>query len=66
MLLLDERESELVLRILSNALGDLRMTIADTENYAWRQDMKKDEALLKTLIARLERESALAGNRAEL
>jgi hypothetical protein len=66
MLLLDERESDLVLRILSNALGDLRMTIADTENYAWRQDMKKDEELLKTLIARLERETSLAGRRTEL
>jgi hypothetical protein len=56
MLQLDARETELLLGILNNALGDLRMTIADTENFDWRQDMKRDEEVIKGLIARLERE----------
>ena len=59
MLQLDTRESEVVLRILNNALGELRMTIADTENYDWRQDMKQDEEVIKGLIARLERETGV-------
>ncbi|MGE0057026.1 MAG: hypothetical protein AB7P33_16730 [Dehalococcoidia bacterium] len=54
MIQLDDRESELLLQVLRNTLSDLRMTISDTENYDWRQEMKKDEELMKSLIARLE------------
>ncbi len=54
MIQLDDRESELVLQVLRNTLSDLRMTISNTENFDWRQDMKKDEELMKSLIARLE------------
>jgi len=51
---LDDREGQLVLEILRNTLSDLRMTISDTENYDWRQQMKRDEEQIKSLIARLE------------
>jgi hypothetical protein len=51
---LDDREGKLVLDILRNTLSDLRMTISDTENFDWRQQMKGDEATIKSLIARLE------------
>ena len=61
MLQLDQRESEVVLRVLTNVLGDLRMTISNTENYDWRQEMKRDEEVIKNLIGRLERESATSG-----
>lgn len=54
MIQLDEREGQLVLDILRNTLGDLRMTISDTENFDWRQQMKADEETIKTIIARLE------------
>jgi hypothetical protein len=54
MLQLDERESRLVLDILRNVLSDLRMTIVDTENYEWRQSMKREEDSIKQLIGRLE------------
>ncbi len=59
MLQLDQRESEVVLRVLENALGELKMTISNTENYDWRQDMKRDEEIIKGLIARLERETGV-------
>lgn len=52
---LNLEERELLKRILTTYLSNLRMEIADTENYDWRQDMKKDEAVIKVLIARLER-----------
>jgi hypothetical protein len=54
MLELNDSESEMVLRVLRNALSDLRMTIVDTENYEWRQTMKRDEDMMKELIGRLE------------
>jgi hypothetical protein len=54
MLELNDSESEMVLRVLRNALSDLRMTIVDTENYEWRQTMKRDEDMMKQLIGRLE------------
>lgn len=58
MIQLDDRESELLLQVLRNTLSDLRMTISNTENYEWRQQMKKDEELMKSIIARLESEVA--------
>lgn len=61
MVELDQRESELVLRLLKDHLGDLRMTISNTEKYEWRQQMKADEQLMKELIARLE--AAVAAER---
>jgi hypothetical protein len=54
MIQMDDRESALVLDILRNVLSDLRMTIVDTENYEWRQGMKRQEDEIKQLIGRLE------------
>ena len=35
------------------ALSDLRMEVSGTENYDMRQDLKKDEDVLKSIISRL-------------
>jgi hypothetical protein len=51
---LDDRDSQLILEVLRNTLSDLRMTISDTENYDWRQQMKRDEEQIKSIISRLE------------
>lgn len=51
---LHDSERELLLRILQQYLSDLRMEIADTEQYEFRQGLKEDENVIKDLIARLE------------
>ncbi len=54
-LTLQTEEMELLKRVLSLALSDLRMEIADTENYDMRQGLKQDEETLKGILARLEK-----------
>jgi hypothetical protein len=39
--------------VLSSYLSDLRMEIADTEDFSLRERLKGTEALLKRLIAQL-------------
>ena len=53
-LMLDGNEAEVLKRVLSQALSDLRMEISDTENYDMRQGLKRDEETLKSIIARLD------------
>lgn len=53
-LTLTAEEASFLHRILTNYLPGLREEIAGTENYDWRQALKKDEDMLKALIARLE------------
>jgi hypothetical protein len=50
---LDRGEIEVLHRVLNNYLPEFRMTIANTENYEWRQDLKKDEEVIKGLLSRL-------------
>lgn len=59
-LTLQQSEAELLLRILRQYLSDLRMEIADTEQYEFRQGLKQDEAIIKDLIGRLEQGTAQA------
>jgi hypothetical protein len=40
--------------ILTSYLSDLRMEIADTDSYDFRQGLKKREALIKDLLHRLQ------------
>ena len=46
-------EAELLRRVLISYVSDLRMEIADTDNYDMRQGLKSDEEVLKGIIARL-------------
>ena len=39
--------------VLTDHLSDLRMEIADTEDYDMRQDLKREEAVLVGLLAQL-------------
>jgi hypothetical protein len=50
--LTDDEASELR-EVLTSYVSDLRMEIADTDDFALRQRLKATEALLKRLIAQL-------------
>jgi hypothetical protein len=52
-LTLQDSEVQLLERLLTSALGDLRMEITDTEKFEMRESMKKDEEVLKSIIRRL-------------
>jgi hypothetical protein len=39
--------------VLKSYLSDLRFEIGDTEKKTYREDLKKDEAMLKAIIERL-------------
>ena len=58
-LTLQDGEVALLERVLTQALGDMRMEITDTENYDMRQDLKRDEEVLKSIIRRLNPSVAL-------
>ena len=52
-LTLQPRESSLLKQILENYLSDLRMEISNTEDHDLRESLKREEATIKELIARL-------------
>ena len=47
-------EEQTLQRILTNYLGDLRMEIADTENYEYKEGLKDDEEAIKSILTKLE------------
>ena len=51
---LGREEAEALVEILRSYLSDLRLEIGDTKKLAFREDLKKREVLLKSLIERLE------------
>ena len=59
-LILEERDREMLSRVLTNYLGDLRMTIRDTENYSMREEMHRDEDAIKAILETLKAESTPA------
>jgi len=54
-LTLNDDERDLLKRLLESDLGDLRFEIADTDSKSMRDDLKRDEAMLKAILERLER-----------
>lgn len=50
---LTPEEAEVLQKILSIFLSDLRMEIADTDSWEFRQTLKEQEEFLKSLLARL-------------
>jgi hypothetical protein len=48
-------EVTLLTQVLTRALSELREEIAGTDSYDMRQDLKRDEQTLRSLLARLER-----------
>jgi hypothetical protein len=51
---LTDDEVVLLHRVLENYLPALREEVYKTEKFEWRESLKQDEVLLKSLIARLE------------
>jgi hypothetical protein len=51
-------EAELLKTTLTNRLSNLRMEIAGTENFEFRQGLKDDEETIKAILARLDKAEA--------
>ena len=51
---LDAQEANVLLQVLKNYLPGLMSTISNTENFDWRQEMKQDEEVIRSLCGRLE------------
>ncbi len=51
---LSDDDAKALLGVLRECLSDLRMEIADTESFDFRERLKETEALLKRLIGELE------------
>jgi hypothetical protein len=51
---LTQEEAAALSGALSSYLSDLRMEIADTDSMQFREDLKRQEALLSRLLQRLE------------
>jgi hypothetical protein len=52
-LMLNDDELVLLRGLLQRDLADLRAEIGKTENFNMRQDLKRDEERLKSIIARV-------------
>ena len=50
---LSPEDARLLRDVLESYLGDLRMEIAGTESLSFRENLKKTEVLLKSLLLRL-------------
>jgi hypothetical protein len=48
---LTQETAQILERILTSYVSDLRMEIAGTDNYGFRQNLKHEEALLKEMLA---------------
>jgi hypothetical protein len=57
-LTLEDRDRELLTRILTRYLGDLRMEIGDTDSRTMRAEMHKDEDAIKSMLERLASKSS--------
>lgn len=51
---LDPKEQEVLRDLLQNDLSDLRMEVADTDSYDYRQILKEQEEILRRILGRLE------------
>lgn len=50
---LNEEERQTLLEVLNEVLPDLREEVYKTESFDYREQLKRRETLLKTLLARL-------------
>jgi hypothetical protein len=58
---LTQEEVATLSRILSNDVSDLRMEIADTDSWQFRQNLKHEKGLLGKILEQLDTELASAG-----
>jgi DNA-binding MarR family transcriptional regulator len=59
-LTLQPEEATLLKQVLTRFVSDLKMEISNTEKYEMREELKADEATLKSIIERLE-QAGVAG-----
>lgn len=52
-LYLEQRETELLMRLLEHRLEDLQHEIHHTDTRAFKADLKADEALLRGILGKL-------------
>jgi hypothetical protein len=50
---LSDDEQDALVRVLTNVVSDLRFEISNTERMELRQQLHKDEDLIKAVLARL-------------
>jgi hypothetical protein len=58
---LTQEEAAQLRKVLNSYLSDLRMEIADTDSMPFREDLKRQEVLLKKLLQQLGDELASPG-----
>ena len=58
---LTQEEAVALRGALTSYVSDLRMEIADTDSWQFRQNLKREELLLKKLMEQLDAELASAG-----
>ena len=58
-LVLQDSEAALLLRVLTEEIGDLRVEIGKTESHDLRESLKRDEAALRSIVRRLDPASRL-------
>ena len=56
---LTQEEATALRGALSSYVSDLRMEIADTDSWQWRQNLKREAVLLKKLLEQLDAELAV-------
>ena len=57
---LTPEEAATLRRILSNYVSDLRVEITNTDSWQFRQNLKREEVLLRKLVAQLDADFASA------
>jgi hypothetical protein len=56
---LTQEETAALRGALTSYVSDLRMEIADTDSWQWRQNLKREAMLLKKLLEQLDAELAV-------
>jgi hypothetical protein len=60
-LTLTDEEATILREALRSYVSDLRMEIADTDSMPFRENLKREEAILKKLLQQLDPEGAASG-----
>ncbi|MBI5473998.1 MAG: hypothetical protein HY961_16800 [Ignavibacteriae bacterium] len=58
----DSSELKVLEELVQESLGDLSMEIADTENYDFRQELKRKSEVLQAILSKLIRARVLVVN----
>ncbi len=56
---IEPNEVDLLHRILTQYVSELKPEISNTENFTWRQEMKRDEEAVKRIITDLDKSKSV-------